>query len=95
MLACRLVPHERVAVTMPLRQNPRGRPRREEGFAEFIRKELNQRIWVQENGRRIRITKREAWLRRIVNGAIKLKPRAQRTFIKIARPAENWLGLAG
>ena len=47
--------------------NPRGRPKRQESFADLIRKELNNRIWVQENGKRIRITKREAWMRRIVN----------------------------
>jgi hypothetical protein len=74
--------------------NPRGRPKRQESFADLIRKELKNRIWVQENGKRIRITKREAWMRRIVNGAIKRKPRDQRTFVKIAKPAEAWLGEA-
>jgi hypothetical protein len=75
--------------------NPRGRPKREESFDELIRQELNKRIRIQENGRVIRITKREAWLRRIVNGAINRKARAQRTFVRIAKPAGKWLGRGG
>ena len=75
--------------------NPRGRPKREESFADLIRQELKKRIRVQENGRVIRITKREAWLRRIVNGAITRKARAQRTFFRIAKPTGTWLGKRG
>lgn len=71
--------------------NPRGRPKREESFADLIRQELKKRIRIQENGRVIRITKREAWLRRIVNGAITRKARAQRTFFRIAKPTGTWL----
>lgn len=74
--------------------NPRGRPKREESFSELIGQELKKKIRVQESGRVIQITKREAWLRRIVNGAINRKARAQRTFVRIAKPAEKWLGRA-
>jgi hypothetical protein len=38
------------------------------------------------------MTIREAWMRRIINDAIKGKRRAQRTFVKVAKPAEAWLG---
>lgn len=71
--------------------NPKGRPKREESFGELVRQELNKRIRVKENGRVIRITKREAWLRRIVNGAINRKARAQRTLFRIAKPTGTWL----
>ena len=72
--------------------NPKGRPRKEFSFAELIRKELDRQITVRENGRTIKMTIREAWMRRIINDAIKGKRRAQRTFVKVAKPAEAWLG---
>jgi len=72
--------------------NPKGRPRKEFSLAELIRKELDRQITVRENGRTIRMTIREAWMRRIINDAIKGKRRAQRTFVKVAKPAEAWLG---
>ena len=65
--------------------NPNGRPKREPTWAELFRKELNKRIWVQENGKRLRITKRRAWIKRIVNDIIKGDPRAHKTFLKIER----------
>jgi Family of unknown function (DUF5681) len=45
--------------------NRKGRPKRKETWAELFKKELNKRIWVVENGKRIRITKRRAWMKRI------------------------------
>ena len=65
--------------------NPKGRPKREPTWADLFRKELNKRIWVQENGKRHRITKRRAWIKRIVNDMIKGDPRAQKTFVRIER----------
>ena len=75
--------------------NRKGRPKREETYAESFRKELNKRIWVVENGKRIRITKRRAWMKRIVNGMVKGDTRAQKTFLKIEKPddAANQGGL--
>jgi len=72
--------------------NPKGRPRKEFNLAELIRKELDGPISVRENGRTVRMTIREAWMRRIINEAITGKRRAQRTFVKVAKPAEAWLG---
>jgi len=74
--------------------NPRGRPREEFDFAKQIQKELNKLITVRENGQVIEMPIREAWMRRIVNDATKGKRRAQQTFVKIAKPAEAWLGEA-
>ena len=72
--------------------NPKGRPRKQFNLAELIRKELDRQVTVRENGRTIRMTIREAWMRRIINEATKGKRRAQRTFVKVAKPAEAWLG---
>ena len=68
--------------------NPRGRPRREPTWAELFRKELNKRIWVQENGNWIRITKRQAWMKRVAHATLKKDRRAVRTFLKIEKPAD-------
>jgi hypothetical protein len=65
--------------------NPKGRPKREPTWADLFRKELNKRISVQENGKRLRITKRRAWMKRIVNDMIKGDPRANKAFLKIER----------
>src|SRR2546423_943295 len=40
--------------------NLKGRPKREPTYADLFRKEQNKRIWVEENGKRMRITKRRA-----------------------------------
>lgn len=72
--------------------NPKGRPKKQFNMAEFARKELDRLITVRENGRPIRMTIREAWMRRIINDAIKGKRRAQRIFVKVAKPTEAWLG---
>jgi hypothetical protein len=68
--------------------NLKGRPKREPTYADLFRKELNKRIWVEENGKRMRITKRRAWMKRIVNGMIQGDARAQKTFLKIERPED-------
>ena len=75
--------------------NPKGRPRKQFNLAELIRKELDRQVTVRENGRTIRMTIREAWMRRIINEATKGKRRAQRTFVKVAKPTEGWLGEYG
>jgi len=38
------------------------------------------------------MTIREAEMRRVINEATKGNRRAQQTFVKVARPAEAWLG---
>ena len=68
--------------------NRKRRPKREETYAELFRKELNKRIWVQENGKRIRITKRRAWMKRVANGTVKRERNSVKTFLKIERPGE-------
>lgn len=76
--------------------NPQGRPKREPTWPDLFRKELNKRIWIQENGKRLRITKRRAWMKRIVNDMIKGDPRAQKTFLKIEKlddPSDQGGGL--
>jgi len=51
--------------------NPKGRPKKQFNLAELIRKELDKQITVRENGQAMRMTIREAWMRRMINEAIK------------------------
>jgi hypothetical protein len=69
--------------------NRRGRPRDDASFAELVKRELNKTITIQENGKRMRVTRREAWLRRVVNGLMQGDPRCLRTYMKIAKPTET------
>ncbi len=66
----------------------RGRPRNDAPFAELVKRELNKRIELQENGRVVTMTKREAWLRRLYNDAINGSPRALRIYMKLVKPTD-------
>ena len=68
--------------------NPKGRPKREETYADLFRKELNKRIWVLENGKRIRITKRRAWIKGVVNRTLQRDPNSEKTFLQMERPSD-------
>ena len=50
--------------------HPEGRPKRQPTTAKCFAGELNQKISVVENGERVRITKRRAFAKRVVNGAL-------------------------
>jgi Family of unknown function (DUF5681) len=66
----------------------RGRPRHDAPFPELVKRELNKRIKVEENGRTLTMTKREFWMRRLWNDVINGKPRALRIYSKLAKPTE-------
>jgi Family of unknown function (DUF5681) len=50
--------------------NPRGRPRGATNLALLLDEELKQRVTVNENGRRRRITKQAAIVKHMVNKAL-------------------------
>ena len=56
--------------------NPRGRPRKNRSIEAMIKRELDQTVALKEGGREIRLTKREALIKQLVNRAISgdLKP---------------------
>ena len=84
--------HTRFQKGQPSR-NPKGRPKREKTWKELFRKELNKRIWVEENGKRMRITKRRAWMKRVANDTVMRKPNAVKIFLKFERPGDEPQGL--
>jgi DNA modification methylase len=55
--------------------NPRGRPREAKNLALLLEEELKQRVTINENGRRRRITKQEAIVKHMVNKALSGDPR--------------------
>ena len=55
--------------------NPRGRPRGSKNFALVLEEELKQRVTINKNGRRRRITKQAAIVKHMVNKALSGDPR--------------------
>jgi hypothetical protein len=49
--------------------NPRGRPKGARNFASIVAATLSERLVINENGKRKRITKLEAAVKQLVNGA--------------------------
>lgn len=56
--------------------NPKGRPKNSKNIRNMLRDILNETIPVTENGQSRLMTKREALLRKVVNGAFSLNPAA-------------------
>ena len=72
--------------------NPKGRPKGSKNFKSTINTELNRKVAVNEEGRRKRITKREAIAKQLVNKAAAGDPKAipvlmREVFRKRAIPA--------
>ena len=63
--------------------NPRGRPRGSRNTATIFRDESDARITVTENGKAMRLSKRELVVKGVVNKAAKGEPKAVATFLKL------------
>lgn len=50
--------------------NPKGRPKKSRSLVVLVNEELDGTVLIQENGRQIQLTKREALVKRIVNNAL-------------------------
>ncbi len=71
--------------------NPRGRPSDSRNTATIFNDESDARITVTENGKALRLSKRELVLKGVVNKAAKGEPKAVATFLKLDeryRPAD-------
>jgi Family of unknown function (DUF5681) len=68
--------------------NPKGRPKGSRNFATVIQDELKRRVAVTEDGKRKRITKREAVAKQLVNKAAAGDPRAIPILLNETRPHE-------
>jgi hypothetical protein len=69
--------------------NPRGRPKGSSNLATLLDRALNERVVVSENGRRKRITKREAVLKQLVNKAASGDPKSIQLLLAEMRLVEG------
>lgn len=74
--------------------NPRGRPKGARNLSTIVAAALSERVAINENGRRRRITKFEATVKQLVNRAASGEARATQLLLALvqaneARPAEQ------
>jgi len=69
--------------------NPRGRPKGSKNLSTLLDDALNEPVVVSENGKRRRITKREAVLKQLVNKAASGNPRAIQLLLGEMRLVEG------
>jgi uncharacterized protein DUF5681 len=69
--------------------NPSGKRKRPESCRDLMKEELDASISVQENGKTITLSKRKAWVKRVVNGAIKGNPRDEKILLMFEKPPED------
>jgi hypothetical protein len=65
--------------------NPNGRPRKTKDIDTLINRELDQVVTMKEGGQQIRLRKREAIVKRLVNGALNGNPRSIEYLVKFAK----------
>ena len=63
--------------------NPRGRPKRNKNFATVFAEILNETVTITENGRRRKISKREALAKQVINRAVQGDPRAIQMLFRL------------
>jgi len=74
--------------------NPRGRPRGSKNLSTLLDSALNERVIVSENGKRKRISKREAILKQLVNKAGSGDPKSIHMLLTEIRLVEGRQPLA-
>ena len=65
--------------------NPKGRPKGSRNFVTLLEQELAQVVVVTENGRKKRMSRLHAMVKRMVAGALQGDPKSQVTLIEILR----------
>ena len=69
--------------------NPRGRPSGSKNLATVLSEALNEPVIVAEDGRRRKITKRQAIIKQLVNRSAKADLRATKILIDIIQDIER------
>jgi hypothetical protein len=69
--------------------NPRGRPKGSRNIATVLDRVMKERLEITENGKRKRLTKLEAFFKRLTNQAVSGDPRAMQLFATLLRFAED------
>ncbi len=68
--------------------NPRGRPRGARNLATVVAAALGERVMINENGRRRRISKFEAAIKQLVNRAASGEARATQLLLALVQAGE-------
>jgi hypothetical protein len=69
--------------------NPNGRPRKERSLKNFVEAELDETVSLTENGRRVRLTKREVLAKKMVNDALTGDRKAQQALMRLVGGASE------
>jgi hypothetical protein len=69
--------------------NPRGRPKGSKNFSILLNEELAEMVFVNENGRRKRMPKRQAFAKKVVNNGLGNNPKASGILINEIRRNEG------
>ncbi len=65
--------------------NPQGRPKGAKNFLTLLEHELNQKVMVNEGGRRKSVTRMQAMVMRLVSAALQGDPKAVAALLDILR----------
>lgn len=65
--------------------NPKGRPKGSKNFLTILEQELNQPIIVNENGKKKKISRMQAMVKRLVSEALQGERRSLLTLVEIMR----------
>jgi len=66
--------------------NPTGKRKRQQTYGDLLDRILNEIVFGQENGRKISMTRRKAWVKSLVNGAIAGDPVAEQILLMFEKP---------
>jgi hypothetical protein len=75
--------------------NPRGRPRASKNLSTLLNEALNESVAVVENGRRRKISKRQAIIAQLVNQSAKADLRAIKILLDIQQQIEARAAASG
>lgn len=69
--------------------NPKGRPRKERSLLTHIENELDAEMQITENGKTVRLTKREALAKSMVHNALKGDHKSLLVLVRYLPPAKS------
>jgi len=69
--------------------NPKGRPKKSKNLETLFKNELQEKIIINENGRRTTVTKREAFVKTLVNDSLLMKTNSVRSVLTIIQAIDE------
>jgi len=69
--------------------NPKGRPKKSKNLETLFKNELQEKIIINENGRRTKVTKREAFVKTLVNDSLLMKTNSVKALLTIMQDIDE------